>query len=375
MHEGFKVLTVSACLIAAGCVTDTGKLQVRAISDPASKLRAGAGDLAQAKTLLALGSVGLALEGFRKTLRDQPYNAEAMAGIGACYAAMGRYDLAQTNYEAALAQAPQDPKLLMALADSLDAQGKNSEAAGARADAVRITGASLPNTPPRETAAAVAEPAPAPVARLAEMIVQAVGRTAVPSSSVTVRLPPARPAKTVRARPMKTEEVASSAPTMPVVKTGAAGRALAIARVAQTAAPRLERLSSGEVALVTTGQPIWLAQLLSRTRLNAPVRWVPIQSAAAARTGIQVLNAARSGGLAARARSVLFDRGWRGIRIGDAPQVRASSIVYYPADRSALGRSLAAQFGIHVLLAREAGGVVVLLGRDAAGLKAAQRRG
>src|SRR5437868_15278773 len=106
MHGGFKVLMVSGCLIAAGCVTDTGELQVRAMPDPGAKLRAGGGDLAQAETLLALGSVGLALEGFRKTLRDQPSNAEAMAGIGACYAAMGRYDLAETNYEAALAQAP-----------------------------------------------------------------------------------------------------------------------------------------------------------------------------------------------------------------------------------------------------------------------------
>jgi tetratricopeptide (TPR) repeat protein len=366
---------MSGCLIADGCVTDTGKLQIRAIPDQAAKPGTGAGDLAQAKALLALGSVGLALESFRKTLRDQPSNAEAMAGIGACYAAMGRYDLAQTSYEAALAEAPQDPKLLMALADSLDAQGKNSEAAMARADALRITGASLPNRSQRETAAVVTEPEPATVARLAEMPVQTVGRTAVASSSVTVRLPSARPAETVRAWPLKTEEVVSFVPTMPIADPGAAGRALATARVAQTAAPRLERLSSGEVALVTTAQPIWLAQLLSRRRPTATVRWVPIQSAAAARTGIQVLNAARSGGLAARARNVLFDRGWRGIRIGDAPQARASSIVYYPAERRALGRSLAAQFGIHMLLARDAGGVVVLLGRDAAGLKAAQRRG
>ena len=142
----------------------------------------------------------------------------------------------------------------------------------------------------------------------------------------------------------------------------------------QTAAPRLERLSTGEVALVTTARPIWQPQLAARARTKATLQWVPIQSAAA-RTGIQVLNAARSGGLAARARTVLFDRGWRGVRIGDAPQVRASSIVYYPADRSTLGRRLAAQFGIHMLLARESGGLIVLLGRDAAGLKAAQRRG
>jgi tetratricopeptide (TPR) repeat protein len=353
MHGGFKVLVVNGCLIAAGCVTDTGKLQVRAIPDEATSLRTGSGDLAQAKALLALGSVGLALEGFRKTLRGQPSNAEAMAGIAACYAAMGRYDLAQTNYEAALAQAPQDPKLLMALGDSLAAQGKYAEAATARADAARTTAASSPNT---STKAAVAEPAPPTVARLADILMQTVGRMADPSSSVTVRLPPARPVETVKPRPLNSEEIASSAPTAQIAR-------------------RLERLSAGEVALVTTGKPIWQPQFVSRTRPKATVRWVPIQSAAVVRTGIQVLNAARSGGLAARARSLLSDRGWRGIRIGDAPQVRAISIVYYPADGSMLGRRLAAQFGIHTLLARETGGVVLLLGRDAAGLKAAQRRG
>jgi tetratricopeptide (TPR) repeat protein len=349
---------MSGCLIAAGCATHTRTVQVRAIPDQSAKLRAGAGDLAQAKALLALGSVGLALEGFRKTLRDQPTNAEAMAGIGACYAAMGRYDLAQTNYEAALAQAPHNTNLLMALADSLAAQGKISDAATARADAVRITGALSANMSPAEPAVAVAEPSRPTVPRPPKMLVHSSGPLAVPSSSVTVRLPPpARAAETVRTRPLNSEKIASSAPT------------------AQTAAPRLERLSTGEVALVTTREPLWQAQLASRTRLNSTVRWVPIQNAAAARTGIQVLNAARSGGLAARARNVLFGRGWRGIRIGDASQVRASSIVYFPAGRSMLGRSLAAQFGIHMLQARDTGGVVVLLGRDAAGLKATQRRG
>jgi len=375
MHGGFKFLVVSGYLVAAGCANHTGKLEVRAIPDPATNLRAGSGDLAGAKALLALGSVGLALEGFRKTLRSQPSNAEAMAGIAACYSAMGRYDLAQTNYEAALAQAPQDPKLLMALADSLAAQGKKSEAATARADALRITGAAQASLSPPETVAAVAKPAPVTARQVAEMLVQTERDTAVPSSSVTVRLPPPAPAETARTRSLMAEEGAFSAPTTPTGETGAARRVPASARVPQSAAAHLERLSTGEVALVTTGEPIWKPQFASLMHPKAAVRWVPVQSAAAVRSGVQVLNAARSSRLAARARSLLSDRGWRGIRIGDAPQVRASSIVYYPADRRTLGRRLAAQFGIHALVVREAGGVVVLLGRDAAGLKAVQRRG
>ncbi len=121
----------------------------------------------------------------------------------------------------------------------------------------------------------------------------------------------------------------------------------------------------GEVALVTTTKPVWRAELVSRTRLSTTVRWVPIQTAAA-RPNIRILNAARSAGLAARSRNMLLDRGWRRIEIGEAKQIRATSLVIYPASRGTLGRSLAAQFGC---ASRKGEGdlLVVLLGRDRAG--------
>jgi hypothetical protein len=147
---------------------------------------------------------------------------------------------------------------------------------------------------------------------------------------------------------------------------------------AQPASPRLVRMSPGEVALVTKGQPAWTGKAAGKagakgTKLAAvaTVRWVPL-SQPGGRPNVQVLNAARSQGIAASARTILTDRGWRRIAIGDAPTVRQTSVVLYPKERAKLGRSLARQFGIK---ARMVAGktLVVLLGRDKVGTIRAQR--
>ena len=94
------------------------------------------------------------------------------------------------------------------------------------------------------------------------------------------------------------------------------------------------------------------------------VRFVPLQRAAGP-ANVRVLNAARRDGIAAKTRQVLLDRGWRRIQIGDAPAVRESSLVLYPANRKLLGRSLAAQFGFRSQLSNESRELIVLIGRDA----------
>jgi len=164
------------------------------------------------------------------------------------------------------------------------------------------------------------------------------------------------------------------APQAPARNVPARVRSQPPVQVAQFSSPRLERLSPGEVALVTSARPMWSAQVVARTQQSITVRWIPIQSASA-RPAIRLLNAARHEGLAARARGVLFDRGWRRIDIGDAAEVREKSVVLYPAARGALGRSLALQFGFKAVLVSEGDALVVLLGRDAAGLRVAPRRG
>jgi hypothetical protein len=170
----------------------------------------------------------------------------------------------------------------------------------------------------------------------------------VPSPSVTVPLPPARPVP---------------AP----VRDSRAERAV----MATGPAPRLERLSTGEVALVTTGKPIWNRpqNLLAAA---SSVRWVALAQPGS-RPTIQVLNAARSEGLAASARAVLLDRGWRKLAIGDAPVVEAKSVVLYPKGREKLGKSLAAQFGVAARMV-ERDVLVLVLGRDAVDRVSGQRK-
>ena len=142
MHGGAKTLLVTAALAMVGCAPGAKMVEIRPIADPSAKLRLGGPRLAQAKAQLALGNVGLALEAFRIVTREQPGNTEALAGIAACYSAMGRFDLARQNYEAALAISPNDPALLSALAASLDSQGMRAEAAQVRAEVSQLQAAS-----------------------------------------------------------------------------------------------------------------------------------------------------------------------------------------------------------------------------------------
>jgi tetratricopeptide (TPR) repeat protein len=339
MNGGVKSLLVVASLAAASCSAAPGEVKIRPIADPASKMRPGDDRLADAKAQLALGNVGLALEGFRRGSREAPDSAEAFAGMAACYDAMGRYDLAQSNYEAALALAPRNAALLTALAGSLDRQGKRDAAAEVRNEVALLNAAAaaLDQTQAEpDQASASADAAP----------------------SVTVALPPARP--------IASAPVAPAAPAMKIsdivaeVNLGADGE------------PRLERLSLGEVALVTDRGPIWRGQVVSRSARSVTVRWVPLTTASA-RPNIRLLNAARQQGLAARTREYLLGRGWRKIEIGDSTEIRGESIVLYPAARRVTGRSLAAQFGFRARAVEKGDVFVVLLGRDAA--RPSQTRG
>ncbi|HVE00466.1 MAG TPA: LytR C-terminal domain-containing protein [Sphingomicrobium sp.] len=354
MRGGIKALFVTAGLAATGCTTSASDINIRPLADPGSKLGARNGLLADASAQLAIGNVGLAIEGFRKALREQPDSIAALGGLAACYDEMGRYDLSRLNYEAALAIAPTDPVLLNSFAASLERQGKRMEALAVRAEAAQLASAAdaldrtqaeaeAPAAPIRVAAvapaapigvAAVAQPAPAPV---------------VIGPSVTVTLPPPRPVEAPR-------EVPIPAPTLRQVAVD----------LGQFAGPRLERLSPGVVALITIEQPAVQPKVIARTATSTTVRWVPVSVAGVlGRPNIRLLNAARNQGLAARTRGYLLGRGWRKIEIGDAAQVRARSIVYYPASRRMTGRSLAAQFGFASAV-QQGDVLVVLLGRDAA---------
>jgi hypothetical protein len=219
---------------------------------------------------------------------------------------------------------------------------------------------------PAPKAVAVAQPAPQKVAPIAAVAVGDVHDVLVEAAAVSLAKP---------------------VPKAPVPKAPIRSEPLVLAEVQ----PRLERLTTGEVALLTRGGPAWRTEVVAQSKHSVTARFVPLTGAmasiqtarfvplkthmAANRPNIRLLNAARHQGLAASTRNLLTDRGWRKIAIGDAAQVRARSIVLYPANRQALGRRVAAQFGFATAMNRDSDEVLVLLGRDAASLSFRRARG
>lgn len=323
-----RFLMASAVLACTACLGDQGKLEIRSVDRGIKASQPVPFRIAEARGHLALGNVALALEGFRKAARDDPASMEALAGIADCYDRMGRFDLSRRYYEEALALAPREPALLAAFAASLDRQGLAAEAAGVRSEIAALAAAEPAAPAPVGASVTIALPParavdqPPPAAAAAPPQVVAVAPV---GQSVTIALPPARPHT-------------APAPTV---------------RPAERA-PRLERLSLSEVALITGSGPRW-------KRVEPPAK----RLASARSDELRLLNAARVSRLAARTRSYLHGLGWNKVAIGDAAVTRASSLIVYPQGRSAQARRLAARLGFATAQRPGVRQVTVLLGRDA----------
>jgi Flp pilus assembly protein TadD len=323
MMYGRRYASIAILAVVASCSSAPSELKIRAISavHPVG--------LDEAQAQLALGNIGTALEGFRTVLRDNPNDVHAAVGVAKSYEQMGRFDLARKWYETALAEAPEDPAVLSQLAALLDRQGLTADAASVRAEVAAIGQRVRPDDPAQSPSS------------LANSAVADAG------SSATIVLPPARPAASAAAA-----DFASAPKAMEVTRQ---------------AGPRLERLSLGEVALVTRSDPVWTAELVKHSDRSATVRFVPVRPVA------RLLNAARRQGLAARTRARLADKGWNPIQIGDAPAVREKTLVLYPSAQLPKAKRLAAEFGFKDMRRFEGAGIVVLLGRDAARLPILQQ--
>lgn len=212
--------------------------------------------------------------------------------------------------------------------------------------------AAEPVPTPKPKIAAPEQPKPAPIIasksvptaepKIAAPVAPALPLAQAPAKgvgSVTITLPPPRPAE---AKPIL------KAPAVAVVRTG----------------PRIERLSRGEVALITTPAPQWKAT----TAIRLSPRFVPLRQAAGVLAEVRLLNAARVDRLAARTRNYLGNRGWRKVMIGDAEIARAKSLIVYPTGQRELAAKLSAQTGIAMTERPGVRMVTMLLGRDAAGL-------
>ncbi|HMI41016.1 MAG TPA: tetratricopeptide repeat protein, partial [Sphingomicrobium sp.] len=139
-------MALAAVMLATASCGEEGKLAVRSIPTP---FAAGAHPVsfrvAEARAQFALGNVALALEGYRKALREDPASVDAFGGLAACYDKMGRFDLSRRYYESALAVAPGDTRIYAAFAASLDLQGRRDEASAMRGEmAQRLAAAAKP---------------------------------------------------------------------------------------------------------------------------------------------------------------------------------------------------------------------------------------
>lgn len=417
MNGGLKAALLVSGVTLAGCTTTTQEVKVRPL-DPAAAIRNKGDEVAVARGQLALGNVGLALEAFHIAQRARPYDPAPAAGIGDCYAAMGRYDIAESSYEVALSLAPRDHALLLGLASIVERGGDLRRASDIRAEADRF----------QRTAQLMAtkaeQSAPTPQAKQVEQPSQ-IAMT----GTITVDLPPARPADKmvvgalhVAVPKLAADEhlAASEAPALPNPERVPAPPSRDMTLAIEAISPRLERLSSGEIALVTTSKMTWApkaperasvatalrpvpkapdrtgvatallepptisdkskltrevsgpTKLSDRMQVAAAVRWIPLFPSTG-KASVQVLNAAGRQGVAASARRILSGRGWRAVAIGNASLFRHTSLVLYPKGRAALGRSLAAQFGVKARMIRT-DRVVLLLGHDLAARIASQRR-
>jgi hypothetical protein len=291
-------LALVAGVALTGCASD---VDIRPVGVSALAPQAAPSQrVAEGRSQLALGNTGLAIESFRRALRDDPSNLDAMAGLAISYERMGRFDIASQQLERALALAPGDEELLGRLAANREAEGRGDLALAIRREmAMR-----------RPTA-----------------------NSGVPTT--------ARVAQAVSLDDRLSSPVLSQAPSTKIAAPS-------------MDAPKLVRLSLGEIALVTKPGPIWEQALAARAA--APLR----------AHRIELLNAARAERLAARTRIAVQAKGWSNVAIGDAQQVREDSVVLYPPSARFAAARIAAQFGIRAELDPTATHIRVLLGRDRA---------
>jgi hypothetical protein len=341
--QGSQFLSTLALLALAGCGAQQGTLQIRSLpSGLAQGQRPVSFRVAEARAQFALGNVALALEGFRKAMREDPGSIDAAVGMAGCYVRMGRYDLSQRYYETALAIDPRNGDALADLAASFDVQGKTAEAAEVRSELALLTA-------PAGTAAATTLVLP-----------QAEGAARTPAL-----VPPADGPQRVEIAQAATATTIAT----PAIELQAAA-APAEPRVAQVVTsesrPRLERTSLGEVALITSGKPMWKSMMVSRSATSTTVRFIPLRAQATQQASVRLLNAARVNRLAARTRTFLAGKGWQRVAVGDAPAVRRTSLIVYPAKHRAMAERLAAQFGFALASNDRLSIVTVYLGRDAA---------
>lgn len=286
------------------------------------------GSLDKAVALLAHGDYALAIDEYRKALRDRPDDADALNGLAICYDQLGRFDLSDRYFEEALATAPREPAFYRNFARSLDRQGRSEDAANLRRDMAAMLAMS---TAPARTAEVTGE-----------------------SQAVVMAVPDPVPAR---------EEVADLSITLPQISAPETPAVIAGAN----RGPRLERVSLHEVRLVVPaveaaaageGRPAGAYRVDIGALMAAPI---------ATPRPPRVVNAVGRKGIAGRFSHYLAAKGVKRIEVGDARfHVSRTRILFPPAYRDQAERiAKALPMPVAVKPSSLADRVLVLIGADA----------
>lgn len=342
METRLRVLAAVALPFAAwGCATSSG-LQVRQVSSTAVAPSGGAA-MAQGRMLYSRGEYALAIDQFRRVVRENPELPDGYNALASSYDMIGRFDLARLNYEMALARAPSDGRIYRNMARSLRMQGRDHEAEELLAEfrAIDTTVQTTAAVPAPDMAPATAIQSEAP-AQLAEAPPAATPVPAVisPVAPVVAIAPPVvtPPATALPSQPVArgTQLVVNLDPPKPAVQTAPA----------TNASPTL------------TGRTVKVA-------LDAPP-----QVRSAALSAIRILNAGATKGAARRMQGYLAQGGVPA-SIGDANRKLAQSWIVYPRSRRAEAMELQRRlpFSARAIADNRVDRVTVLIGSRNVGAK------
>ena len=122
-----QAVAISLMLASAACSSANRELAIRPVNAEAA-VATGKDAIARGQLLFSRGEYALALDAYRRAMRQDPADANALNGVAISYAAIGRHDLARDYFELALARAPMDERIHRNFARSLNAQGLQGEA-------------------------------------------------------------------------------------------------------------------------------------------------------------------------------------------------------------------------------------------------------
>jgi hypothetical protein len=135
--------------------------------------------------------------------------------------------------------------------------------------------------------------------------------------------------------------------------------------------PRLERLSTQEIVLVTIGGPSREIQITlddPAPRASAPQISPPVAATTRAKpSGLLVMNAVGRRGQAKRLRHYLAGVGWREVAVGDSKQRLVRSVILFPRGERASAEHLAntLPFRPRIAQSTRSARLILVLGRNA----------